>query len=111
MSTKTKTTPKPKASPRRRAIWELAGVVRVDTGALVVGDPCSVADECDASDNASAALEKNGFFQSGNTVLISTGIGDGNYAVQVRRGAHPFAAGVKIITALRIDFTHRLPVK
>jgi hypothetical protein len=93
--------------------WKLAGTVGVDAGLLWLGDPCyCVTPDCDSHPAKTwtefcehlGKIEKDGVAQwgfvpggDGLGVSVSTGYGDGEYPVYVKRTRGGRVAEVRVV--------------
>jgi hypothetical protein len=78
-------------------MFKKIGEVWVDTGTLVIGDPCYVPELMDAVKKSMEDVRELHRDFSGRGVLVSTGIGDNIY---------PVYASIRnnIVTSVTIDF-------
>lgn len=80
---------------KKQTKWEVVGYISVDAGCIKVGDPCygEVENWIDFAQDSDAAqiphegdLEVPGAARGfGKAVLLQSGLGDGVYAVEVKR--------------------------
>ena len=76
-----------------RVKWEEIGFVTVDAGLISLGDPCYMSDGGNDFEDWSAFCDKHqrnerdGVHQldNGKAVIVSSGMGDGIYPVEVKR--------------------------
>lgn len=70
--------------------WETIGYIGVDSGTVMVGDPCYVVTDANWSSWCKEFDHQGGFDKhfvkmSDGTISVSTPHGDGNYPVKARR--------------------------
>ena len=81
--------------------WEFAGVCGVDSGQIIFVDPCYVEGGLDYEQACCVTLEKR-YGNACGGVVMSSGCGDGGYAVYVRHTE--LGEWGKRVTAAIIDF-------
>ena len=87
--------------------WELAGWAGVDSGLLMVGDPCYVADMSPIGSCLTELDYEDGVLKwqpHGQCIAVVADPGDGLYPVSVLRDADGR------VTAMRVDLTHEARV-
>lgn len=94
--------------------WERAGTVGVDSGTLMIGDPCYLdggfdySEWCDSMywDGSGIHPGPSDFAKPGEglTFAASTAYGDGSYPVYVKRGENARIVAMMVITDPEEDF-------
>ena len=89
--------------------WVKAGTVYVDSGSILIGDPCyHIGDEKNKEQNWKGFVDrvyKDTFYETGiatawsvgEGIVCSTGYGDGEYNVFIKRSPHNRIAELKIV--------------
>lgn len=82
--------------------WETIGTVGVDAGLIMIGDPCYVAHDSHPDhpvhhwSDFCNLIEKGDHWNIGDGVVVTSGYGDGEYPVQIRRAKDGRIAEVRV---------------
>src|SRR5438094_830384 len=94
----------PNTTRKIHSEWEYIGDVWVDTGSILIGDPCNLTADNNPISDEDAFIElldqekwPDSINFANGTILVQAGFGDGIYPVEIKRTHHGDVAEARIV--------------